>query len=80
MNRMGVSGQMFLPVLATRVVPDRGPLNDCVCVCMFMISAINFSVYYQLKVCMQVTWERYLSLCNLLSVSLFWWKIADAVG
>jgi len=45
-----------------------------------MISAINFSVYYQLKVCMQVTWERYLSLCNLLSVSLFWWKIADGVG
>jgi len=34
MIRMGVSGECFFWYRPTRVVPDKRPLNGCVCVCV----------------------------------------------
>ena len=45
-------GECFFWYRPTRVVPDRGPLNSCVCLCVYQLDACLF---YAMKV---VTVER----------------------
>ena len=45
-------GECFFWYRPTRVVPDRGPLNSCVCLCVYQLDSCLF---YAMKV---VTVER----------------------
>ena len=47
---LAVSGYLFLPFWygPTRVVPDKGPLNGCVCVCVWVLDGVCQAWY---KVC-----------------------------
>jgi len=56
MIRMGVSGRMFLLVLAHPVVPDKGPLNGCVCV-ILKCNMFFLGIKLQLNVgCTNMLW------------------------
>jgi len=59
-------GECFFWYQPTRVVPDKRPLNGCVCVCVCLCVCLCVSVCVCLSVCLSVP----LSLC--LSVILSW--------
>jgi len=57
-KRMGVTGWMFLLVLAYPVVPDKRPLNGCVCVCVCdIVSQFTNAISDDLTI-LQVNWTQ----------------------
>ena len=59
MNRMGVSG-WYRP---TWVVPDKGPLNSCVCVCACVRACVCKNLLIHLFSCFHERLETSFEIC-----------------